>query len=121
MTKSVTTNHPRVTTNKKYKSIPPPLQLFNNQMRHVGNANFPMDDELRTYHVGAKSGEVANRIITVGDHARADRLATMLDENSIKTRVSSKRGFLTITGEYKSIPVSIIAIGMVFITLTLGI
>ncbi|KAF9898973.1 hypothetical protein BX616_003404 [Lobosporangium transversale] len=87
------------------------------------NANFPMDAEGRTYHVGVKHGELANRIVTVGDPARAIILSRSLDgvdlENTpAKTipanlfSLSSHRGFLTITGTYKGVPVSIVAIGM---------
>ena len=75
-------------------------------------ANFPVDKEGRTYHVGTKPGQVANRIITVGDPHRARIVAEYLDV--IHFEFLSKRGFLTITGTYKDIPVSIVAIGMGF-------
>ncbi|KAF9147812.1 hypothetical protein BG015_010492 [Linnemannia schmuckeri] len=86
----------------------------------MSNANFPMDAEGRTYHVGIKRGELANRIITVGDPARAIVLSRSLDgaDPSVKTispnlfSHASHRGFLTITGRYKGTPVSIVAIGM---------
>jgi len=88
----------------------------------MSNANFPMDPEGRTYHVGVKRGELANRIITVGDPARAIVLSRSLDgvdpATAAKTIPSnlfscaSHRGFLTITGRYKGVPVSIVAIGM---------
>lgn len=35
------------------------------------NANFPIDPDGHTYHLYAKHGYVANRVITVGDLARA--------------------------------------------------
>ncbi|KAF9986347.1 hypothetical protein BGZ75_001932 [Mortierella antarctica] len=87
------------------------------------NANFPMDAEGRTYHVGIKRGELANRVLTVGDPARAITLARSLDgvdlENTPAKTIpanlfsyASHRGFLTITGTYKGVPVSIVAIGM---------
>ncbi|KAF9174063.1 hypothetical protein BGX21_005700 [Mortierella sp. AD011] len=87
------------------------------------NANFPMDPEGRTYHVGTKRGELANRILTVGDPARAITLSRSLDgvdlENTPAKTIpsnlfscSSHRGFLTITGRFKGVPVSIVAIGM---------
>ncbi|KAJ2008368.1 hypothetical protein H4R26_000224 [Coemansia thaxteri] len=53
---------------------------------------------------------VANRIVTVGDPQRARILAQYLDK--ILFEHESHRGFLTITGLYKSLPVSIVAIGM---------
>ncbi len=73
-------------------------------------ANFPVDKAGNTYHVGTRHGQVANRIITVGDPHRAQVIAQFLD--CIYFEFTSKRGFLTITGAYKGIPVSIIAIGM---------
>ncbi|RUP44154.1 nucleoside phosphorylase domain-containing protein [Jimgerdemannia flammicorona] len=80
------------------------------------NANFPMDVEGRVYHVGVKRGETANRIITVGDHVRARRIAKLLDGPEVKGRtvfeLVSQRGFTTFTGTYQGVPVSIIAIGM---------
>ncbi|KAG0241719.1 nucleoside phosphorylase domain-containing protein [Mortierella sp. GBAus27b] len=89
----------------------------------MSNANFPMDAAGRTYHVGVKRGELANRILTVGDPARATILSRFLDgvdrENTPAKSVpanlfsfASHRGFLTITGRYKGVPVSIVAIGM---------
>ncbi|CAG8649945.1 1284_t:CDS:2, partial [Paraglomus occultum] len=78
------------------------------------DANFPKTLEGRVYHVGVKRGEVANRIITVGDHSRARALAKFLDQTPNPHIVRSERKFLTITGRYKGVPVSIIAIGMGF-------
>ncbi|KAF9902593.1 hypothetical protein EC991_004766 [Linnemannia zychae] len=73
-------------------------------------------------HVGIKRGELANRIITVGDPARAIVLSRSLDgvdpatpAKTVPTNLfscASHRGFLTITGRYKGTPVSIVAIGM---------
>ncbi|KAJ2999921.1 hypothetical protein HDV02_001440 [Globomyces sp. JEL0801] len=71
-----------------------------------------MDAEARTYHVGTRHGEVANRIVTVGDPARARRIASLFDTTSKPTEIESKRGFVTITGTYMNQPVSVIAIGM---------
>ncbi|KAI9364969.1 nucleoside phosphorylase domain-containing protein [Zopfochytrium polystomum] len=77
------------------------------------DANFPLDGDGRTYHVGTKDGETANRVLTVGDYVRAERIATAyLDPEPAPIRVKSKRGFLTITGAYKGVPVSIVSIGM---------
>ncbi|KAI9023049.1 nucleoside phosphorylase domain-containing protein [Phycomyces nitens] len=82
----------------------------------LSDANFPRDGEGRVYHIAVKTGEVANRILTVGDHVRARAIAKELDseeEAGHPTFIKqSQRGFLTITGRYKGVPVSIIAIGM---------
>ncbi|KAG9304512.1 hypothetical protein G9A89_020076 [Geosiphon pyriformis] len=76
------------------------------------NVNFPQTVDGRVYHVGVKPGEVANRIITVGDPARAKLLAKSLDNDTPLFTYESQRGFLTITGRYRGTPISIIAIGM---------
>ena len=78
----------------------------------IKNANFPMDSDNRTYHVGTRPGETANLIVTVGDPHRADILASYLDKEPVPIRISSKRGFLTITGSFQGTRVSIVAIGM---------
>eukprot|EP01069_Polyplicarium_translucidae_P007705 Polyplicarium_translucidae@DN3142_c0_g1_i1.p1 len=63
----------------------------------------------RLYHLGAKEGEVAPRIVTVGSHARAELLSSLLKD---PLRVLSKRGFLIFTGTYQGTLCSVIAIGM---------
>lgn len=56
---------------------------------------------------------VANRIICVGDLNRAQLYADLfLDRDHKVFRYLSSRGFLTLTGRYKGVPVSIIGTGM---------
>src|SRR5690348_373203 len=69
---------------------------------------FPMSSDGRTYHLGTKKGEVARRIICVGDLGRAERYATFLDKDETPFKLTSSRGFLTITGKYKGVPVTIL-------------
>ncbi|KAG1879992.1 purine and uridine phosphorylase [Suillus subluteus] len=69
----------------------------------IQDANFPKTED---------AGEVANRIITVGSMSRAEGIAKMLDASPKLFSLYSERGFLTITGCYKSVPVSIVCIGM---------
>lgn len=77
------------------------------------DANFPVTKDGRVYHVDVKQGEVSSRILTVGDHGRARRLADQLfDPKSIVVDHTSSRGFLTLTGRVSDVPVSIVAIGM---------
>ncbi|ORX94589.1 uridine phosphorylase [Basidiobolus meristosporus CBS 931.73] len=76
------------------------------------NANFPMTSDGRTYHVELKRGECANRVITVGDHARAKRMAKLFDPVPPVFEYTSHRNFYTATGRYKGVPVTVIAIGM---------
>lgn len=78
------------------------------------DANFPRDAEGRTYHVGTKPGEVANRIITVGDYTRARRIAKSFDGGKAIFEHESHRKFLTLTGTFKGTPITVVAIGMGF-------
>ncbi|KAF8979183.1 hypothetical protein BGZ46_005734 [Entomortierella lignicola] len=73
-------------------------------------------------HVGIKRGELANRVLTVGDPVRAIILSRSLDgvdKDTLPQTIPSNlfsclshRGFLTITGRFNGVPVSIVAIGM---------
>jgi uridine phosphorylase len=69
----------------------------------ITDANFPVDGEGRTYHLGTKRGEVANRILSVGSEKRALMLAEYL-EPAVPGQglfmLESSRGFLTITGAW---------------------
>ncbi|CAG8608800.1 6077_t:CDS:2 [Ambispora leptoticha] len=76
------------------------------------NANFPRTADGRVYHVGVKHGEVANRIITVGEPSRARTIAKLLDDNSPILTIESDRGFFIKTGCYQGVPISIVSIGM---------
>ncbi|KAJ1310663.1 hypothetical protein OPQ81_009192 [Rhizoctonia solani] len=76
------------------------------------DANFPRTPSGRVYHLGLKYGEIANRIVTVGDPKRARTIAASLDVSPKPFELLSERGFLTITGRYHGVPVSVVAIGM---------
>jgi len=81
------------------------------KLSNVSDANFPRDPEGRVYHLGVKSGEVSNRILSVGDAGRAKMLAALLDDPG-NVYVISNRGFIVFTGTFHKVPVSIIATGM---------
>ncbi|KAJ6483617.1 nucleoside phosphorylase domain-containing protein [Mycena vitilis] len=76
------------------------------------DANFPRTADLRVYHLGLRPGEVANRIVTVGSPSRAHTIASHFDSAPKPFELASERGFLTITGRYKGVPVSVVSIGM---------
>ncbi|KAL6305729.1 nucleoside phosphorylase domain-containing protein [Sparassis latifolia] len=78
----------------------------------IVDANFPRTLDQRVYHLGIKAGEVGNRIVTVGAPSRANAVAAYLDSSPKPFILSSERGFTTITGRYKGVPVSIVSIGM---------
>ncbi|TBU25663.1 purine and uridine phosphorylase [Dichomitus squalens] len=78
----------------------------------IVDANFPRTLDQRVYHLGLRAGEVANRIITLGTPSRAHGIASYLDPVPTAFELTSERGFTTITGRYKGVPVSIVSIGM---------
>ena len=63
----------------------------------------------RLYHLGIKKGQLADNIFIVGDPARAIRVSKEFD--SIQHEISN-REYLTFTGTYKGIPVSVIGTGI---------
>lgn len=63
----------------------------------------------RQYHLGVVRGEVAPRILLVGDPARADRTAARFDRVLATRR---NREFVTHTGEWKGLAVSVTATGI---------
>ena len=76
--------------------------------------DFPKDDEGRVHHLSVREGEVAQRIVSVGDPTRAAALAALLDADAETLRVDSHRpgAFTTFTGRFEGVAVSIIATGM---------
>lgn len=58
------------------------------------------------------AGAVANRVLTVGDPARAKRISKQLDGDDEFWYHESWRGFPTYTGRYNGVPVTIMASGM---------
>lgn len=67
------------------------------------------DEEGRQYHIGLAPGEVSRRVLLVGDPARARRVATLFDD--VKGEWSN-REYVTITGTWKGLELSVMATGM---------
>lgn len=63
----------------------------------------------QVYHLGLRKGQLAKNVFVVGDPARAVRVSKQFD--TIDHEVS-KREFITITGSYKGLPVSVIGTGI---------
>ena len=76
----------------------------------TADANFPVDGEGRVYHVGVRPGEVANRVVTVGDPKRARLLASFFDRPGFE--LETNRGFTTHTGTYRGVALTVVATGM---------
>jgi len=52
--------------------------------------------------------------VTVGSPSRALLIADHLDKNPVPFKLTSERGFTTITGRYEGVPISIVSTGMGF-------
>lgn len=74
--------------------------------------NLPIDSAGRVYHLQVTRAELAPRILSVGDAGRAERIAALLDAGAPVTRVASSRGFVTHTGTYLGVRVSVVCTGM---------
>jgi uridine phosphorylase len=71
--------------------------------------DLPVNEQGRYYHINCGPGDLAPYVLTCGDPGRARRLARLLDRVQIRRQY---REFLTFTGEYRGIPVSIMATGI---------
>lgn len=65
--------------------------------------------EGRQYHIGLKPGDVAPYILMCGDPARVEKVSRYLKKVEAPIR---HREYVTITGVYKGVPVSVMATGM---------
>lgn len=65
--------------------------------------------EGRQYHIGLKKGEVAPFILMCGDPARVEKASRYLGK---KNEPVHHREYVTVTGSYEGVPVSVMATGM---------
>jgi uridine phosphorylase len=65
--------------------------------------------ENRVYHLGLAKGELAKNVFIVGDPARAVRVSKRFDNIDFKVE---NREYLTFTGTYDGLPVSVIGTGI---------
>ena len=63
----------------------------------------------KQYHIGLEPGDLAPYILLCGDPARVERVAKLMTDT--KPAVAH-REYLTITGRYEGVPVSVMATGM---------
>jgi uridine phosphorylase len=69
----------------------------------------PKNARGRFYHIDCAPGDLAPYILTCGDPFRAKRIARLLDRVDLHRK---NREFLTYTGIYQNIPVSVMATGI---------
>jgi uridine phosphorylase len=80
------------------------------ETNHTGPfPDLPINEQGRYYHINCGPGDIAPYVLTCGDPARARRLAKFLDRVDIRRHY---REFHTYTGEYRHIPVSMMATGI---------
>lgn len=60
-------------------------------------------------HLKAKPGDIAENVIAVGDPGRVELLSKLLEEPRV---VNTHRGFLTVTGKYKGVRVTLATHGI---------
>ena len=65
--------------------------------------------EGRQYHIGLAPGEAAPNILLCGDPARARRVAAYFEEKGPEI---ANREYVTITGKYRNLPMTVMATGM---------
>jgi len=65
----------------------------------------------RQYHIALEPGEVAERILLVGDPERVEKFRKILDPGILKVE-RANREFKTITGTFKAIPVTVMSTGI---------
>uniref|UniRef100_A0A7C1P5Y1 Nucleoside phosphorylase n=1 Tax=Thermofilum pendens TaxID=2269 RepID=A0A7C1P5Y1_THEPE len=63
----------------------------------------------KVYHLEAKPGEIAPRVVAAGDPDRVAKAASLLENSRV---VSKKRGYLVVTGEYAGVPVTLATHGI---------
>lgn len=65
--------------------------------------------EGKQYHIGLKPGDVAPYILMCGDVERVDKIGKLLDNVTAPVR---SREYITISGSYKGVPMTVMATGM---------
>ncbi len=78
-------------------------------MAEKTSAEIPQTSDKRQYHTAVAPGDVAPYILLCGDPARAYKVAEMFDE---ARKPITHREYVTITGKYKGVDVTVMATGM---------
>ena len=73
------------------------------------DVDLPKNRQGRYYHLNCGPGDLAPYILTCGDPDRARRIARAFDRVAVRRR---NREFLTYTGSYHGLPVSVMATGI---------
>lgn len=71
--------------------------------------NFPLSEDGKTMHLEVGPGDVNPRILSVGDAGRGQRVSGLLENCRV---IKANRGFVTYSGSFEGVPVSVIVTGM---------
>ncbi len=78
-------------------------------MSRFESSEIVRDETGRQYHIGLKPGDISDKIIIVGDPARAEKIADFFE----RVRVSQKnREYVSFTGAYKGFELTALATGI---------
>ncbi len=78
-------------------------------MKKIAESELVLHNDGSVYHLRLHPGEIAEKVILVGDPARTDLVASMFDKITIKRE---NREIFTRTGTYKGKNISVISTGM---------
>lgn len=78
-------------------------------MRKILSSELIINDDGSIFHLHLRPGEIADRIILVGDPGRVEQVAARFDSVELRT---SNREFATVTGSYKGCRISIVSTGI---------
>ena len=79
--------------------------------RYIAPSELPLNEDGSVFHLHLKKGQLADKVILVGDPARVNMVASFFDKGSIECDVQS-REFHTITGKYNGQRVSCVSHGI---------
>lgn len=96
----------KVNKPKPIQSVPKPTDVKKEQIQ---SADVVKTASGRQYHIGLAPGELAPYILMCGDLARAERVSKLFERIDVR---ASNREYITFTGVYQNIPVSIMATGI---------
>ncbi len=75
----------------------------------ISDSELPRNRDGRFYHIDCSPGDIAPYVLACGDQRRAERVAELFDAVEVRRH---NREFLTITGKYKGIPMTVMATGI---------
>jgi len=83
--------------------------IFSGRKALIPDPELPKNAQGRLYHINCGPGDLAPYILTCGDPGRARKIARYFDSVAVRRR---NREFLTYTGCYHGIPLSVMATGI---------